>query len=154
MAQVQDAALREAARRTRETLGTDAYLLVEGEDKHFLGEAALALIAGKVLGAFFRGLTASAEGRVEQWGREVGDWLADQAEALRDRLAGDDDTDPELAAAAAEAQAALAGADVTAHAAAAGAALSAGLRDHGLTAAAAARVAAIVQEAGAAAVTA
>lgn len=136
MPPAQGESLREAVDRTREALGTDAYLLIEGEERHFLAEAALTALASTVLTASLKGLVASAEGRAEQRGREVGAWVLDRAE----RVLGLGQ-DPELEAAAAEAQAAGGDPD------AAEAALAAGLREEGFLAEAAERVAAAARAA-------
>ncbi|NAZ76367.1 hypothetical protein GTQ99_13220 [Kineococcus sp. T13] len=70
-----------SARAVGEVLTDEVYVLLPDDgERHFLGEAVLVGIAGSLLAAFLKGLTAAAEDRVEQWGKDVGAWIVRRVE--------------------------------------------------------------------------
>ncbi len=99
--------LGRAARALGRSLSDEVYVLLpDDETKRFVGEAVLIGIAGSLIAAFVKGLTASAEGRVEEWGKQLGSWILDRVESV----VGSDDpvsegTETELPQAVAEARA-------------------------------------------------
>lgn len=78
------ASLREAAAAVRRSYrDEDAYVfLPESDERHFLVEAVLIGIGGTLVRAFLKGLCASVEGGVEQWGKDLGTWLIKQTKGL------------------------------------------------------------------------
>jgi hypothetical protein len=55
----------------------DLYVYAPPGETRFIGEAIVSGAAVALLGAFFGGVKASAEKRMEAWGQGVGDWLFD-----------------------------------------------------------------------------
>ena len=75
--------VQDAGRRVAAPVGDEIYLLLPDDGpQYFLAEGALIGIGGVLLGAFLRGVTASAEKRVEAWGKQVGDWLLRKIEKV------------------------------------------------------------------------
>jgi hypothetical protein len=147
------ARMQEAVARTRDALKDDSYVLVENEQRDFLGEALLLSIAGKVVAAFLRGVTKAAEGRIEEWGQQAGEWLFDRVESVFSSTHEPADSDVNDAATAV---ASVAGTQpspsVASYADESERILRAVLTDRGMTAAAAERVAATTRRSALAAV--
>jgi hypothetical protein len=80
-----DDALIRSTQEVRDRLGAEVYVLLPATRRYFLGEALMIGIAGTMLTAFLKGLSAAAEGRVEAWGERVGTWLLDRIAAVVDR---------------------------------------------------------------------
>lgn len=152
-------ATAEAIDAIRAVIADDAYVFLDDEADHFVAEAFLIAVASLLIQSFAKGFTDRARERSETWGRELADWLADGVERVLDvagegRPAASDDA----AAAAAEAEPLVSAARAAAaessreqievYAAAIEAALAEALCERELTAAAAARIAAQVREAG------
>jgi hypothetical protein len=152
-------ATAQAIEAIRVVIADDAYVFLDDEADHFVAEAFLIAVATLLIQSFAKGFTDRASQRSETWGRELADWLADRVERVLG-VAGDDTLaapgDTAAAAVAAEplvsaARAAAAGSsreEIDVYATASEAALAEALRERGLTAAAAARIAAEVREAG------
>jgi len=138
-----DVALTEAVAQTRDELGTDVYLFLEGDERHFLGDPVTLAIAAWVVGAFLHGFTEAAKGDIESWGKRAYTWLRDQvAKAFTTGDAAGVQTEADSARAIA------ADTDVTAYARASDTALRAALEAYGLDWASAERVATKAREAG------
>ena len=136
--------LSEAVVEIRDELGTDVYVFIEGDERHFLGDPVTLGVAGWIVSTFFTGFTGAAKGDVEALGRRAYTWLRDGVKSL---FASNEHAD--LDAQLAEARRAAAGhGDVTAYAQASDAALRAALEEYGLDWASAERAAARAREAG------
>ncbi|WP_093622734.1 hypothetical protein [Streptomyces sp. 3213.3] len=134
--------LSAAVAQTRDELGTDVYVFVEGEQRDFLGDPFTLGIAAWIVSTFLNGFTAVAQGEVEGWGERAFGWLRDGVTGRRKA---------ELETDAAAAQAAVTGRmpeDIEAFARASDAALRAALDEYGLDWVAVERVAAKAREAG------
>src|SRR4051812_571494 len=84
--------------QTRDELGTDVYVFVEGEQRDFLGDPFTLGIAAWIVSTFLKGFTAAAEGEVEGWGKSTFTWL-------RNSVTGRAEPELEMDAAAAKAAA-------------------------------------------------
>jgi hypothetical protein len=75
----------EAVASVAETLfqaDQDLYVFAPAGKKYFVGEAVIIGAAGILLAAFFRGVQAAAEERLEVWGKSITKWLMDRIQAL------------------------------------------------------------------------
>jgi hypothetical protein len=85
----------QAVARVRDVLyenDEDLYVYQPPGEDHFIGEAVVIGAAGVFLGAFFKGIQASAEKRMEAWGESVGTWVFDRIQALFRRGNGEAST--------------------------------------------------------------
>jgi hypothetical protein len=77
-----DEALTTAVTEVRDELGTDVYVFIEGDEKHFLGDPLTLGVAAWIIGAFLRGFSEAASGDIEGWGKRTYIWLRDGVKGL------------------------------------------------------------------------
>ena len=136
----------EGLSQTRDELGSDIYVFVEGDERHFVAETFAIGVAGWIVSAFLHGFTAAAKGDFEEWGARAWTWLRDGI-----RSPAQEQTAAPLEAevsAAAQVTGSRTSGDVEAYAKASDATLRAALEEYGLEWSAAERVAARAREAG------
>jgi hypothetical protein len=141
-----EARLAEAVARTRDEISTDAYVFVEGDERHFLGETVTLAVAAWVVSTFLHGFTEAAKDDIDGWGRRAYGWLRKGVQSVFANP-GDVRIEKEAAEAASVARSAT-DADVEAYAQASDTALRAALVEYGLDWVAAERVATLAREAG------
>ena len=81
-------ATNDAIRGVRDVLyesDQDLYVYAPPGETHFIGETIVIGAAGVLVGAFFSGVKASAEKRMEDWGHSLGDWVFDRIQGLFQR---------------------------------------------------------------------
>ncbi len=108
-----DEPAKDALEELSRSLGEEIYVLAPDDSRYFLGEAVLVGVAGTLVAAFLRGLTARAEDRLEAWGRQCGDWLAERVgEVVRSHRADAGESELQQATLAVASVKAEAGAEV------------------------------------------